>query len=117
MMIGIAIVVCFIAGIFSGLLGIGGGLVLVPLFHYVLKMSMHQAVGTSLALIVPTALVGAIRHAGQGYVDWRIIAFAIAFAILGGFLGAGISLHLDVSFLRKVFAVFMMVAAVKMFFQ
>jgi uncharacterized protein len=115
--IAIAIVICFIAGIFSGLLGIGGGLVLVPLFHYVLKMNMHLAIGTSLALIVPTALVGAIKHASANSIDWRIVMFAVVFAIIGGFIGASLSLKMDVGLLRKVFAIFLLLVAVKMFIQ
>ena len=110
-------VISLLAGIFSGLLGIGGGLVLVPLFHYILKMDMHIAVGTSLAIIVPTALVGTFRHASGNFVDWRIFVFSVIFATLGGFLGAGISMHLDVILLKKIFAVFLIFVALKMFFQ
>ena len=116
----ILILVAFIslvAGIFSGLLGIGGGLILVPLFHYILKMDMHAAVGTSLAIIVPTALIGAFRHTAGHFVDWRIFVFSGIFAIIGGFLGAGISMNLDVVLLRKIFAVFLVLIALKMFFQ
>ena len=117
MILVIAAFICLIAGIFSGLLGIGGGLILVPLFHYLLKMNMHLAVGTSLAIIVPTALVGALRHATQSHVDWRLVLFAALFAIVGGFLGAGLSMHLNVGLLRKIFAVFLLLVALKMFFQ
>lgn len=113
----LTVVISFLAGIFSGLLGIGGGLILVPLFHYLLKMDMHLAVGTSLAIIVPTALVGTFRHASGNFVDWRIFIFSVIFAILGGFIGAGISMHLDVTLLKKIFAVFLILIAVKMFFQ
>ena len=113
----LAALISFIAGIFSGLLGIGGGLILVPLFHYILKMNMHQAVGTSLAIIVPTALIGAFRHASGNLVDWRIFVFSALFAIVGGFIGAGISMNLDVVMLRKIFAVFLLLIAAKMFFQ
>lgn len=107
----------FLAGTLGGLLGIGGGLILVPFFHYVLKMNMHLAVGTSLAIIVPTALVGAARHASGQYVDWRVFLFAGLFALIGSFVGAGISMNLDVTILRKVFAVFLILIAAKMFFQ
>ena len=109
--------VSLLAGVFSGLLGIGGGLILVPLFHYLLKMNMHAAVGTSLAIIVPTALMGAYRHASGDFVDWRIFVFSTIFAIIGGFLGAGISMNLDAVLLRKIFAVFLVLIAIKMFFQ
>jgi uncharacterized membrane protein YfcA len=110
-------IISLLAGVFSGLLGIGGGLILVPLFHYLLKMNLHTAVGTSLAIIVPIALVGAFRHASGNFVDWRIFLFSAVFAILGGFLGAGISMNLDAVLLRKIFAVFLALIAVKMFFQ
>ena len=113
----LAALISFLAGILSGLLGIGGGLVLVPLFHYVLKMDLHAAIGTSLAIIVPTALIGAVRHASGNLIDWRIFLFSAVFAILGGFLGAGISMNLDVVLLRKIFAGFLFLIAVKMFFQ
>ena len=109
--------VSLLAGVFSGLLGIGGGLILVPLFHYLLKMNMHTAVGTSLAIIVPIALIGAFRYASGHFVDWRIFVFSAVFAIIGGFLGAGISMNLDAVLLRKIFAVFLVLIAIKMFFQ
>jgi uncharacterized membrane protein YfcA len=113
----LAAVISLLAGILSGLLGIGGGLILVPLFHYVLKMDMHAAIGTSLAIIVPTALIGAFRHATGDFIDWRIFIFSVIFAIVGGFLGAGISMNLDVVLLKKIFAVFLILIALKMFFQ
>ena len=105
------------AGMLGGLLGIGGGLVMVPIFHYLLKMNLHTAVGTSLAIIVPTALVGASRHASGHYVDWKIFVFAGLFALIGSFIGAGVSMSMDVTLLRKVFAVFLVLVALKMFLQ
>ncbi|MBI4373208.1 MAG: sulfite exporter TauE/SafE family protein [Candidatus Omnitrophica bacterium] len=110
-------IISLIAGMFSALLGIGGGLILVPLFHYVLKMNLHVAIGTSLAVIVPTAFVGTFRHASGHYVDWRIFFFSVIFAMIGGLIGAGISMNLDVAVLRKIFAVFLFLVAIKMFFQ
>ena len=109
----LAAAISLLAGVLSGLLGIGGGLILVPLFHYILKMNMHLAVGTSLAIIVPTALIGASRHASGSFIDWRIFIFSAVFAALGGFIGAGISMNLDVVLLRKIFAVFLILIAVK----
>ena len=110
-------IISLIAGVFSGLLGIGGGLILVPLFHYILKMNMHVAIGTSLAIIVPTALIGTFRHASGSFVDWRIFIYSVIFAVIGGFIGAGISMNLDVALLRKIFAVFLVLIAIKMFSQ
>jgi len=113
----LAALIVFFSGIASGLLGIGGGLILVPLFHYLLKMNIHMAIGTSLAIIVPTALIGAFRHAGSHYVDFRVFIFTFLFAILGAYLGASISISLDVVLLKKIFAVFLILVALKMFLQ
>lgn len=117
MILALAALISLLAGVLSGILGIGGGLILVPLFHYVLKMDMHLAIGTSLAIIVPTALIGAFRHASGSFVDWRIFFFSAVFAVLGGFIGASISVSLDVVLLRRIFAVFLLLIALKMLFQ
>ena len=109
--------ISFFGGIVSALLGVGGGLIFVPLFHYLLKMDMHQAVGTSLAIIVPTALMGAWKHSAHQFVDWKVFLFAVVFAVLGGFIGAQISIGLDAGVLKKVFAVFLLFVAAKMFFS
>ena len=110
------ILISFFGGIVSAFLGVGGGLIFVPLFHYVLKMNMHQAIGTSLAIIVPTALVGAWKHGLHSFIDWKVFSFAVIFAVLGGYFGAQISTGLDVVLLKKVFAVFLLIVAVRMFF-
>ena len=117
MIIILAAGISLLAGIASGLLGIGGGLILVPLFHYILKMNMHLAIGTSLAIIVPTALIGAFRHASGSFVDWRIFLFSAIFCIIGGFIGASISMNMDATLLKKLFALFLIFIALKMWFQ
>ena len=110
-------VIGFIAGMIGGLLGVGGGLVLVPLFHYVLKMNMHAAIGTSLAVIVPTAFVATLPNISSGNVHWRAFVFAALFSILGSFIGAKISMNIDVTLLKKIFAVFLIMVAIRMFLK
>jgi len=112
----LTILISFFGGIMSALLGVGGGLIFVPLFHYVLKLNMHHAIGTSLAIIVPTALVGAWRHQLHGLVDWKVFVFAIVFSVLGGLLGSYISVGLDVAVLKKIFAGFLIIIAIRMLF-
>lgn len=73
-----------LVGIFSALFGVGGGVLMVPFMVLVLGLSQHVAEGTSLLVIVPTALVGAIAHAKRGYVDLD----AVAMLALGGAMGA-----------------------------
>ncbi len=113
----LTIVIGFFAGMIGGLLGVGGGLVLVPLFHYLLKMDMHVAIGTSLAVIVPTALFGTLPNIASGNVQWRIFIIAAACTIVGSYLGAKISMNIDVSLLKKVFAVFLVLVAIRMFLK
>ncbi len=113
----LTIIIGFIAGLMGGLLGVGGGLVLVPLFHYILKMDMHAAIGTSLAVIVPTALIATLPNVQSGNVHWRAFIFAALFSIVGSFLGAKISMNMDVTVLKKVFAVFLILVAIRMFIK
>ena len=115
MIIVLTILISFFGGIVSAFLGVGGGLIFVPLFHYLLKLNMHQAVGTSLAIIVPTALVGAWKHGLYNFIDWRVFCIAVVFAILGGYWGSQISVGLDAAVLKKIFAVFLLVVAIRMF--
>ncbi|PIQ87046.1 MAG: permease [Candidatus Omnitrophica bacterium CG11_big_fil_rev_8_21_14_0_20_45_26] len=112
--IALTIVISLFGGIVSALLGVGGGLIFVPLFHYVLKLDMHHAVGTSLAIIIPTAFVGAWKHELYGFIDWRVLLSAVLFAVIGGFIGAQMSVGMDTVLLKKIFAVFLVIVAIRM---
>lgn len=106
-----------VTGMVSGLLGVGGGLLMVPIFTYVFNMTIHKAIGTSLAIIVPIALVGSFKHFLNGNVELKGLIFFIVAALLGGWLGATLAAHLPVPVLKKVFAVFLVCVAVNMFFN
>ena len=114
--IGIA-VIGLLGGLVSGLFGVGGGLIFVPLLVLFLNLNLHLAIGTSLAAIVPTALVGAIRHFSERSVDLKMALALALCAMIGAWLGAGISLRLDLVLLRKLFALFLFVLALRLFFQ
>ena len=100
----------------SGLFGVGGGVIFVPLLVLFLKMNLHLAIGTSLAAIVPTALVGAMRHFSEGSLDLRMALVLTLCAMLAAWLGAGISLRLDLVLLRRLFAIFLFFMALRLFF-
>lgn len=106
-----------IAGLLSGLLGVGGGVVLVPIFVYLFKMDIHLAVGTSLAVIVPTAIMGALKHFGRGYVDVKVFLIVSLFAVIGAFWGAAFSLGMAAPVLKKTFAAFLFVLSIYMYFR
>lgn len=104
-------------GFVSGLFGVGGGVLFVPLLVLLLNVDIHLAIGTSLAAIIPTALTGALRHFSAHAIDFRIAFLMALFAIIGAWLGAGISLRMEVVLLRKLYALFLFFLALRLFFE
>ena len=106
------------AGILSGVLGLGGGIVIVPALVFLFGMSQHQAQGTTLALMVPPiGLLAALVYYKQGFVDVKAAGFICAGFFIGGLIGAKAAANIDDTLLSKIFAVVMVVVAVKMFFR
>ncbi len=105
-----------IGGLASGLFGVGGGLIFVPLLMILKKFDIHTAIGTSLLIIVPTALVACLKHWNAGMVEWKAVPLIAACAILGSFLGATLSVNMETGLLKKVFAAFLVLIAAKIFF-
>lgn len=104
----------FIAGIFSGLLGIGGGIILIPLMVTYLGISQHIAHGTSLATIIPTALTASIVY---GYTNNINFAPAVPLAIgsmIGASLGAKWMKKISPKQLKQLFGVFLIVIGIRM---
>ena len=104
-----------LAGIASGFLGIGGGVVIIPILVYFFGLSQHEAQGTTLALMIPPiGLLAALKYYRDGNVDIRIAAFVCIGFFLGGLLGAYLVSPVPDHILRKVFGVFLFAIAVKM---
>jgi uncharacterized membrane protein YfcA len=104
-----------LAGILSGLVGIGGGIIMVPLLVLFLGFSQHQAQGTSLAvLMVPVTAAGVYNYYKQGFVDWRYAAVIAVFFVVGGFFGSKLAVTIDQKMLKKVFGVVLLLIAGKM---
>jgi len=104
----------FAAGFLSGLLGIGGGVVKVPILTILVGLPMHSAVATSEFMIVITTLTGALTHGFLGdivYINGLLIAPCV---IIGSFLGSKLSVRLKRGTLRKVFSVVMGLIALRM---
>ncbi|MEO7995808.1 MAG: sulfite exporter TauE/SafE family protein [Gemmatimonadaceae bacterium] len=114
----IFIAVGLVAGVLSGMFGIGGGIIIVPSLMYVARMQPQQAVGTSLgALLLPVGILGAMAYHKAGHVDVRASLLLAAGLAIGAYFGAQISLHMDSTMLRKAFAVFLVLVAGKMWFS
>jgi uncharacterized membrane protein YfcA len=101
-------------GLLSATLGIGGGIVFVPALVGVLGFGQHLAEGTSLLAIIPTALVGVLGHARASRVDWRLGLSLATGGVAGGLLGAAAALALPPLALRRLFAVFLVLMALRM---
>jgi len=103
------------AGFISGLIGIGGGVIIVPALVFLFGLSQHQAQGTTLALLVPPiGLLGAWTYYKQGYVDVKIAACVCLGFLLGSLFGSQIAVSAPTGVLKKVFGIAMLGIAVKM---
>jgi len=102
------------AGMMGGLLGVGGGIVTVPMLILLFQVDPHRAIGTSLAAIVPTAIIAALRHGQMGNIDWKLAALVAAGAVCGAFLGASATAYVSGLMLKRVFAGFMILTAIRM---
>ncbi len=103
------------AGILSGIVGIGGGIVIVPALVYFLSMSQHQAQGTSLAvLLLPVGALAVYAYYKQGLVDVQAtLIIALAF-LVGGFVGSKITIGLDEHTVKKIFGILLFAISLKM---
>lgn len=113
----IYIVLGLVAGTLSGLIGIGGGIIIVPALVFLVGLSQHEAQGTTLALMVPpVGILAAWTYYKQGYVDLKIAALICIGFFVGGLIGAKIATALASAALEKVFGVVLLGIAIKMIF-
>lgn len=101
-----------ILGLFSGMLGITGSIIKVPIMVLLCGVPMDIAIATSTIMVIATALSGITGHAIQGNVSWQIGAFLALSTIAGGFLGGKVSLKTDKNKLKKIFGVVVLLVAV-----
>jgi len=99
------------AGFAAGLLGVGGGIVMVPAMVLVLGFDQHVAQGTSLVVIIPAALAGSVTHYRNGRVSLRDAALLAVGGIGGAVVGSISALSVDDTLLRRLFGVFLLVVA------
>lgn len=104
-----------LTGVLSGLIGIGGGSIVVPILIYLFKCDAKVAIGTSLCVIFPTALIGSVLHYQAGNIRLQYLVLYVPLSIMGAFLGVKLAAVLPGYVLRKVFAVVLGIVAVKMF--
>ena len=104
-------------GVLSALLGVGGGLLMVPFMVLLLGETQHVAEGTSLAVIVPTAIVGVIALSRRGFVNFVGAGLLAVGGIFGAGLGARLALNLDGDVLKTVFGAVVIVMGARFVHQ
>lgn len=103
-----------LAGLLSGLIGIGGGIIMVPLL-LLLGMSQHESQGTSLAVLsVPVTALAAFNYYKEGYVDWKYAAIIAVFFVIGGYIGSKFAIQIDEKILKKIFGFILLLVAGKL---
>lgn len=113
----ILILVGIAAGMLSGLVGVGGGIIIVPALVFFLGFSQKMAQGTSLGiLLLPVGILGLIQYYKQGYVDLKVVLIISLAFLFGSYFGSKIALRLPQDTIRKIFAVFMILIAIKLLF-
>lgn len=111
----IILIIGVFAGVFSGFIGIGGGLVVVPCLVYFLGMSQHTAQGTSLAMMLPPIGVMAVyNYYKSGQVDFKVAAILCISFVAGSFFGSKIAISLSPDQLKKAFGVIIILLGLKM---
>lgn len=103
----------FVVGLMSAMFGVGGGVLMVPFIVLVLGETQHLAEGTSLAVVVPTAVAGVLAHRKRGYVFFKTAALLAIPGVAGAFLGARLALRIEPESLETYFGIFTIVTALR----
>jgi len=111
----ILISIGLVAGMLSGLIGVGGGIIIVPALVFFLGFTQHQAQGTSLGLLLlPVGILAVWNYYNQGFIDVKVVGImAIAF-VLGGWLGSKLAIIIPEAMVKKIFAIILFYTAFKM---
>jgi uncharacterized membrane protein YfcA len=114
----IVLLIGLVVGAFSGVVGIGGGILFVPALIWFFGMSQHKAQGTSLgALLAPVGLFAFWEYYRRGEADLRVALLLAAGFLIGGYFGAIGAQHIPDLWLRRVFAVSMVAIGARMWFS
>ena len=117
-MIALALLVGVIVGVVSGIVGIGGGVLFIPALIWLFGMDQHKAQGTSLgALLAPVGIFAFLEYYRKGHADLKIALLLAGGFLVGGYFGAVVAQHVPELWLRRIFAIMMVVIGARMFFS
>ena len=109
------ILVGLAAGVLSGMVGVGGGIIVVPALVLLLGFSQHEAQGTSLGLLLlPVGILAVINYYNKGYIDLKVVGIMSIAFIAGAWLGSKLSLSLPQDTVKKIFAIVLFYTAFRM---
>ena len=106
-----------VSGIIASLCGVGGGVVMVPAFVFLLAMPQKQAVATSLAIIIPTALMATTQNSRNDLVNWKVATVTALSASLFAYYGAGWLKTMSNETLTRIFGTILVVFGLRMLLQ
>ena len=113
----ILLIIGLVAGILSGMVGIGGGIIVVPALVYFLGFSQHSAQGTVLFMfLLPIGILGVLNYWQAGFVDWKVACVMAVTFLAGSFIGSKTAIVVDQQLLKRIFGVVIFFLSLKMIF-
>ena len=113
--VGLLLLIGLLAGMLSGFVGVGGGIIMVPALVWLMGYGQHQAQGTSLAvLVLPVVAIAAWNYHRQHPLDLRAVGLIAGAFVLGGYLRSRMALSIPADAVKRVFGLVLMVAALKL---
>lgn len=105
------------AGLLSGLVGIGGGIIIVPVLVYFLGFTQQQAQGTTLFMFLfPIGILGVMNYYKAGAIDWKVAAIIASTFFVGSFFGSKLAISIDQATVKKIFGIIIIALGIKMTF-
>jgi uncharacterized membrane protein YfcA len=112
------IVIGLVTGVLGGLIGLGGGIILIPALVLVMKLDQQTAQGTSIAIMLPPiGLLAFYNYYKEGFVNTKYAMIIAAAFMIGGYFGSLLALKISPDMMRKIFSVLLAIIAMKMFFS
>ncbi|MBN2523247.1 MAG: sulfite exporter TauE/SafE family protein [Bacteroidales bacterium] len=107
-----------LAGVIAGGMGVGGGILIVPVLVFLFGMTQHEAQGTSLAVLLPpVSILALISYHKKGFVNYKFAAILIVTFIIGSYLGGLFAVNLPEKELKRIFGMLLLLAGIKMIFE
>lgn len=113
-----AALIGIMGGLLSGLLGVGGGVVIIPALIFLVGLSQQEAQGTTLAMMVlPIGLLAAYQYHLKGFVNLKLALIMAVFFFVSGYFGAKYATQVPADILRKIFALMLVIVAIRMWLK